>query len=322
MAPAQAGVYAYITSLGQAIVGQSAHVTGSRFGSGMQDLILSMELSMFFVLWLAEWPRVTSRKMPFFIIYGGCLLGAALWCALGVYIHMFEPLPTERTAGWLAFLALGAVTPVLFPLLTKIAFTEGSVSPCDYPKPYIAAGFVAMAYMFAMVTGADISLGGRMPMELWLSPWHSVDGRSYGGEPHGITFDLMSSFPCYRGDSLFTLSTFFLAANGLSISILRRAARDSIAELRPIAWRLCIGVSLMLINCFSMLYLIAVANFSIVRVFDIFHAIQGLVMAAAFFDFRAALRMQDTKSASGHQACTTGSTLNGEKPHVERKKEM
>lgn len=281
----------------EGIVERAAQVTGSRFGSGIQDLFLSIELSMFFLLWVREWPRVTSRKMPFFVIYGGCLLGAALWCGLGVYIHLFEPLPTERTSGWLAFLALGAVTPLLFPLLSTIAFTHGSAYPSDYPRPYLAAGLVAIAYTFAVATGADLSLGGRMPMELWVSPWHSVDGRSYGGESHGISFDLMSSFPCYRGDSLFTLSTLFLFANALSIAILKRAANESTAEFKPIAWRLCIGIGVMFVNCLSMLYLIAVANFSMDRVFDIFHAIQGLVMASAFFDFRAALRVQGTKSA-------------------------
>jgi len=222
------------------------------------------------------------------------LLGAALWCGLGVYIHLFEPLPTERTVPWLAFLGLGAVTPVFFPLVSYLAFVKDIPTPTNVPGPFLATMLVACAYFVAVYTGADLSLGGLMPKELWITPWHAVDGRSYGDVPN-ISFDLMSSYPCYRGDSMFVLSTFFLISNAFDVLILRRAIHQCKAGLSAIARRLCIGVAVMLVNCLSLLYLL-VFGVSMSRVLDVFHAIQGLVMAAVFFDLRKVVRTQETKT--------------------------
>jgi hypothetical protein len=209
-----------------------------------------------------------------------------------VYIHLFEPLPTERTTTWLSFLGLGAVTPVLFPLVSALAFAKETPTWAKFAVSYAAAVLSGLGYFLVVATGVDLSLGGRMPKELWLTPWHVADGHSYGGAPHGISFDLLSSYPCYQSDSMFILSTLFLFANAASVVVLYRASKDCKAALRGTAQRLCSGVGLMLLNCISLLYLLVVMQMSVDRVFDVFHAIQGIVMAAAFFDLRSALRMQ------------------------------
>lgn len=279
------------------LVGRAAHVPGSRSGSAIQDLVLSIELGVFFLIWLREWPRVSQRSRPLFVIYAMNLLGAAMWCALGVYIHLLEPLPTERTLPWLAFLGLGAVTPVLFPLVTHVAFAADTPTPTATPTPYVISGLTALAYGWAMATAADLSLGGLLPKQLLITPWHAVDGRSYGGQELGITFDLLTSYPCYRGDSMFVLSTLFLLCNALAVFVLHRSMRHCKAGLTAIAWRLRAGVAVMLVNCISILYLLVVFEMSVTHVFDVFHAVQGLVMAASFFDLRSALRFQqDSKS--------------------------
>jgi len=276
------------------IVTRSAAVPGARPGSAVQDLVLSIELGAFLWVWLRDWPRVTASARPFFVVYAMNLLGAALWCALGVYIHLFEPLPTERTNAWLAFLGLGAVTPVLFPLVAVLAFKKESPTLATY----LPAGLSGLAFALVVATGADLSFGGRMPMEIALTPWHTADGRSYAGAAHGISFDLLSSYPCWRGDSMFVLSTFFLISNFADILICRRAQVECSEGLRETASRLCFGCNVMLVNCVSILYLIVVFDMSMTRVFDVFHAIQGIVMATSFFSLRNALHAKgDHKSA-------------------------
>lgn len=279
------------------LIGLSAEVPGSRHGSAIQDLVLSIELFVFFIVWLRQWPRVASRSVPLFIIYAANLLGAALWCGLGVYIHLFEPLPTERTTAWLSFLALGAVTPVLFPLVASVAFAKKAPTPAIAPWPYVVTVLSAMSYLLPMSMGADLSLGGLMPQKLWLTPWHAADGRSYGGQAHGIAFDLMSSYPCYRGDCMFVLSTFFMIGNLRSVAILHKEAKSCSEKLRDMALTLRFGIGLMLVNCMSILYLLVVLEMTMTRVFDAFHAFQGLIMAASFFSLLSTLRVQEDKTA-------------------------
>lgn len=279
------------------IMGLSAEVPGSRHGSAIQDLVLSMELAVFLIVWLREWPRVTPRSVPLFFVYAANLLGAALWCGLGVYIHLFEPLPTERTPAWLSFLALGAVTPVLFPLVSSCAFAKKVPTPANAPGPYLVAVLAALSYLLVMSTAADLSLGGLMPKQLWLTPWHAADGRSYGGQAHGIAFDLLSSYPCYRGDSMFVLSTFFLISNLFSVVVLHRVEKVCKGEVSAIAWRLRFGASVMFVNCMSILYLLVVFEMTVTGVFDVFHAFQGLIMAGSFFSLLSALRVPEAKTA-------------------------
>lgn len=276
-------------------------VPGARPYAALEDMILSVELFTCFILWLRDWTLVVQareQRMPLFIVYAANLLGASLWCALGVYMHLREPLPTSCTATWLAFLLLGAVTPVLFPLVSVLAFAEPQVAASKRRLQYLTAVFVAMAYSAVAISGADLSLGGLMPDKLWVTPWHTIDGRSYGGAEFGINFDLLSTYPCYRGDSMFVMSSFFVIANTVSVGILCRAAvgKDLPYALQRSARMLAMLVGGMLVNCIALLQLISVFRWSLANTFDVFHAIQGVVMALSFLQLRIALRSPERKA--------------------------
>jgi hypothetical protein len=257
-----------------------------------------MQLGAFLFVWLREAPYISSRAKLFWITYGLNLGGAALWCATGVYIHLFEPLPTERTFAWLVFLELGAVTPLLFPLVCMLAFAKVAPSLQNFALPFTMSGIMAVAYSAAVMTGVELNLGGLLSSEMWITPWHVVNGTSYGGMPYGIEFDLLSSYPCYRGDSMYVLSTFFLLSNLFAAVLLKRAASSSESgEARAAAWRLMIAVSAMFLNCVALLYLLVVFQVGLSAGFDVFHAGQGVIMAISFFQFQSLLRAQSIKQA-------------------------
>lgn len=273
-------------------------VPGTRPITALQDAVLSVQLAVFFVLWLGEASpgKIAADRRLFHLVYAANLLGASLWCANGVYIHLQEPLPQESTLPWQTFLALGAVTPVLFPLVCCLALF-GTTSKLSRRMMVVSVS-VATGFASAVLTSADLSLGGLLPSTLVLTPWHVADGRSYGGEGFGIPFDLMTSYPCYRGDSLFVLSSLFLVMNFVSVLILSSAPQKIKAEmpeqtqaLEKAARRLCIAVASMLGNCIVLLYLVVVFKTSLRRAFDVFHAVQGIVMAVCFFEFRGIIRV-------------------------------
>lgn len=262
---------------------------GSRPGAAMQDFFLSVQLGMSFVIWLRDRHLVTARSKPFYILYATILLGAAVWCGFGVYIHLLEPLPTERTLAWIAFLEFGAVTPILYPLLSALAFAKEAPTFERFRAAYVATGILGCCYTALAVTGVDLSCGGLLPTSLQVTPWHAADGRSYGGREHDIKFDLLSSFPCWRGDSLFVLSSMFLAMNSISTLILFRASRQCIEELRTLAWWTMFSTGSMLFNCIVLLYLVVVFQVKISTAFDVFHAGQLAIMAHGFFCYRRVL---------------------------------
>ncbi|CAK0877668.1 unnamed protein product, partial [Prorocentrum cordatum] len=83
--------------------------------------------------------------------------------------------------------------PVLFPVALAAAL-EGRTLPQGVVGVHLAlAALQACGYAAAAVSGVDLSLGGQLPDEVWLSPWHRVDGRSYGGAALGVPFDLVST---------------------------------------------------------------------------------------------------------------------------------
>lgn len=282
---------------------------GARPAAGLQDVLLSLELALFFGLWLRERPRrvvKSGTKLLLFITYGMNLFGAMLWCACGVYMHLFEPLPTERTPSWTVFLLLGSTTPLLFPLVVSLAFAQEAplLRNASTLGQLALVALAGVAYTALVLTGADLSLGGRLPTELWLTPWHVADGRSYGGGAHGIHFDLMSSYPCYRGDSMFLLTSMFLVGEVLSLIVLcragwgRGAAEATDGDLSGSARRLALATGGMLVNCVVLLYLMVVFGVSLSGAFDIFHAGQGLAMALAFFELRSVLRSGGADTAT------------------------
>eukprot|EP00929_Paragymnodinium_shiwhaense_P043331 TRINITY_DN22294_c0_g1_i1.p1 TRINITY_DN22294_c0_g1~~TRINITY_DN22294_c0_g1_i1.p1 ORF type:complete len:289 (+),score=59.61 TRINITY_DN22294_c0_g1_i1:196-1062(+) len=281
-------------------------VLGARPSSSAQDLVLCVELGCFFLAWLKEGKHATqsTQKKLFFVVYGMELLGASLWCGLGAYMHSFEPLPTEATVLWAAFLLLGAVTPVLFPVVILAALDEKAtvVSAWSFAPLQRAIG-VGMAYTAIALSGADLTCGGIVPLPsvLQVTPWHSADGRSYGGGAHGLKFDLLSSYPSYQGNSMFVLSTLFLASCFLSVIILWRRGWGGEASANEMvsaaSRRLCGGIFTMCLNCIALLYLIVVFEASLETAFAVFHVLQGLIMAAAFLDLRRLLRLESPKTA-------------------------
>lgn len=269
---------------------------GARPTNSLTDLVLCVELVLFFTVWCRGWPSaVKNKKVDFFVVYAFNLLGAAAWCLLGAYLHLWEPLPAEPNRQWRAFLLLGALTPTLFPIVVARAFALGQA---HVKKQYFGATIAALIYMFVVFSGIDLS-GGLQVAPIYITPWHVIDGRSYGGQKYGISFDLVSSFPCWRGDSNFVLSIVFVASNMLDVVLLVSvvwADHGAYAkEIICLAKRLTVSVGLMVLNCLLLPHLIVVFNVSMATALDVFHIMQGLIMGAVFMDLQTMLRHKNKK---------------------------
>jgi len=276
--------------------GMGPGAVGARPTASAEDLLLSGQLAAFFILWLREWPPAGGarwRSRVLFAAYGVALGGGAAWCLVGAYVHAFEPLPTEQTPAWLAFLLLGAITPILFPVALAAAL-EGRTLPQGVVGVHLAlAALQACGYAAAAVSGVDLSLGGQLPDEVWLSPWHRVDGRSYGGAALGVPFDLVSTMPCYRGDSLCVLAAMFLASCFYSTALLWYGSYGPASQAQAAAaarW-LCLAVGAMGLNCLALLLLVTQTSWSLAHVFHVFHLGQGAAMAVGFWKLRGIMRL-------------------------------
>eukprot|EP00440_Ansanella_granifera_P044245 gb/GFBE01047951.1/.p1 GENE.gb/GFBE01047951.1/~~gb/GFBE01047951.1/.p1 ORF type:complete len:292 (+),score=51.31 gb/GFBE01047951.1/:1-876(+) len=282
-------------------------MVGARPTNAVTDFLLSLELSALLILWLREWPAAGWRKQALFVSYGLNLLGAAGWCSVGVYVHVWQPLPQEPTVAWQLFLLLGASTPLLFPLVIRDAFYRSMVSSSVCFCQDILVGFAALTYALLVNSGIDLAAGQKLPA-VPVSPWHSIDGRSYAGEEHGIHFDLLSVMPSARLDSNFVLSSFFFVSNGFCTLLLVYAyyRLEELADhngtggkqvTRPAAGQLAVGVGLMFANCHLLAVLIAGRIVTVAASLDIFHVVQGLIIWRSFFQFRSVLR-EDAANAS------------------------
>merc|ERR1719362_935592 len=49
------------------------------------------------------------------------MLAVSIWCMLGAYLHMWEPLPSTPSSPWLAYVLVGGLIPAMLPL----AVTQG-----------------------------------------------------------------------------------------------------------------------------------------------------------------------------------------------------
>ncbi|CAE7557106.1 unnamed protein product [Symbiodinium natans] len=170
--------------------------------------------------------RLTSRNLQsnslaqaLFTSYALNLLGGAAWTASGVYVHLFEPLPQEPTIAWQIFLNMGATTPFLFPLVVRDAFYRDSMSSSAARLQDVSAAICALLYALLVWGSFDLAAGRKLP-PIAVSPWHTIDGRSYAGAAFGVKFDLLSSMPSARSDSEFVLSGLFMASNALSAMLL------------------------------------------------------------------------------------------------------
>lgn len=275
----------------------SPTTVGARPTNSLTDLVLGGELLLFFTAWCCEWPNaLMNKKLDFFITFALNLLGGAVWCLSGVYIHSQEPLPAQPTGPWRAFLLLGSVSPLLFPIVVTRAFGIGQ----EHVKKmqYLVATIAALVYGVAVFSSMDLS-GGSQVAPISISPWHGIDGRSYGGQEYGISFDLLSTMPCWRGDSNFVLSLVFVTGKLLGFVLLVSVGwADQSAYAKDIsgaAKRLAISTGVMVLNCLLLLNLIVAFNFAVSTAVDAFHVMQALIFGAAFIDFRIVLRHQDKK---------------------------
>lgn len=264
---------------------------GARPSNSFTDLLLSIELFALLVLWLREWPNVKGRH-ELFVSYGLNLLGAASWCATGVYIHTWEPLPQEATLAWQIFLNLGATTPFLFSLVIRDSFYRAEMSPSVARKQDIAMASCALLYAVLAWSSFDFSMG--QPLQpIPVSPWHFLDGSSYAGEPLGIQFDLLSTMPSGRFDSQFVLSGIFMASNCFSGLLCLNTCYKNKAAGGPeqrAARRLTVFVFSMLVNCHLLGLLVASRLASSKLALDIFHVAQGVIIWVSFCQLRLILR--------------------------------
>eukprot|EP00927_Polykrikos_kofoidii_P051407 TRINITY_DN45203_c0_g1_i1.p1 TRINITY_DN45203_c0_g1~~TRINITY_DN45203_c0_g1_i1.p1 ORF type:complete len:299 (-),score=36.68 TRINITY_DN45203_c0_g1_i1:42-902(-) len=281
---------------------------GARPLTSAEDVLLGFELACALFIWLLSWhigfEKAPPVKRRFFVAYALNLAGSSIWCFIGTYIHTFEPLPAERSFWWLTFLLFGEATPALFPLVCLWAFpVKRDANPV---MQSLASASLAVPFGVAVLTGADLSLGGRMPTEMAITPWHKVDGRSVAGSPHGIEFDLLSSMPLWRGDALFMLSIYFMMVVAFSTHHLYKVgwsagATDtdevSVAK-RDSARSLCFLTASMFINCTFLLYMPIVFEVSMQTAFHAFHFGQAVIMAGCFFYLRRVLLLPSPKKAS------------------------
>lgn len=285
-------------------------VVGTRPTNSITDLLLSFELTVLLVLWLRERAHAEAGgrvKWALYKTYAVNLAGAAAWCAIGVYVHLLEPLPRARTASWMAFLLTGAATPVLFPLVLTRAFQDAETQPRVMMAQDAMACTVAVGYGSLAWSGVDLA-GGRALPSIPVTPWHQIDGRSYAGEQYGVQFDLLSSMPTAQSDSNFVLSVLFFASNFLCIMLLLRScwrlggkragAPDPVERrLQTSARRLALLVTTMLANCHTLAALLAAHLCTVVTALDLFHIAQGLIILGCFTELRRVLRQPGPKAA-------------------------
>mmetsp|Transcript_56947 Transcript_56947/g.106811 ORF Transcript_56947/g.106811 Transcript_56947/m.106811 type:complete len:278 (-) Transcript_56947:181-1014(-) len=264
---------------------------GARPSNAVTDLLLCAELTTCLIIWLRTRPGGT-KKHELYVSYALNLLGGAAWTASGVYVHLFEPLPQEATATWQFFLNMGATTPFLFPLVVRDAFYRSRISSSAARMQDVTVALCAVLYALLVNSSVDLAAGRKLP-PLAVTPWHAIDGRCYGGEQYGITFDLLSTMPTARSDSQFVLSMLFMASNALSALMMLNicyGTKDLAPSEFTLARRLTVGVFAMLMNCHVLAILVAGGFASSAASLDIFHVGQGLIIGASFCQLRRILK--------------------------------
>jgi len=242
-------------------------------------------------------------------MHGARLCCSARWCCLAVYIHLYDQMPgsSEEDVGalWHVWLFLGSVAPLLFPHVVCSAFLsfgEGQhwrVFPRD-----VLTTFAVLLYLAVTLTGVDLS-GAKLMEVAWVTPWHALDGRSYGGADSGIKFDLMTSMPCWRGNSFWMLSVVFVGSCMLSTVLVSYASWGSAANrdsIRDTARRMVFGCAAMLMNCQALPLWFLALGFSVTHAIDFFHIGQAVCMALCFLPLRRVLILHRCDPSKGKLA--------------------
>jgi len=193
---------------------------------------------------------------------------------------------------WQIFLNLGATTPWLFPLVIRDSFYRADMSLSLARKQDITVACLALLYALLVSSSFDFAKGQSLE-PVPVTPWHFLDGSSYGGQPFGVDFDLLSVMPSARTDSQFVLSIVFMASNFLSGILCVNAcykSKDADGLEQRAARRLTAGVLSMLANCHLLAVLVAGRFASSTVALDIFHIAQGIIIWVAFVQLRLILR--------------------------------
>lgn len=255
---------------------------GARPTNALTDLIFCAYMVWLLTRWSREWHRARSSLQGrlFFFSYASVLCGCGLFALVGAYIHCRIPLPSASSGAWLLYLMAGGIFPVSWPLGVYLGFHKKLAS-----WQLLRAGCIALAaylaYAAAAASGVDVSTwdptrGGKQlaPWPVCITPWHCLDGRSYGGEAHGVEFDLLTSLPCWRCDSYFFLGVFYCTSILFaSLLLLWRPAHNA----GPIWSMLATNIMTLLNVGYMMPVWVLLFGTSIPTAIDFFHIIQCMV---------------------------------------------
>lgn len=263
----------------------------ARLTNCVGDILLTAQLLTFLFNWLQHRPRRHLRTYrAAYWLYALNLTLAACFTICGAYLHIKDPLPQEPTVIWIVFLLSCVSTPIIFPVISVCAIFPGM----SWTMGVTCVGWlIASSSLHGWLALSDVDLAAALPMPVVTLGGRMLDGRSIGGEPFGISFDLMSSIPCSRGACLFPHVTLFTLAVAGVLGILVTFLRDECACAKwsrkslHLAQRLALSVGIMLLGQIVMTPFLAVVG--VARALDIWHASMFVVMALAFTALRGLL---------------------------------
>ena len=218
-------------------------------------------------------------------MYGLNLALALVFTASGSMVHYSDPLPQVSTPLWKLFLVTLSSTPILFPIVLQTALNK-TMSGKAWFLTAVWFCFSATFHIGLALTSFDFSsylppllLQPIVLKGFGLFPDRVLDGTSVGGEPYGVPFDLLSSMPMWRGDSVYPHCMLFTVAVILAIKIAFFHANGTVA---PNGMK--VALVLMLMGQVGMVPMLSI--FGVKVTFDLWHFNIGVVMALIFFALR------------------------------------
>lgn len=237
------------------------------------------QLSTQSLLWLfRRTPRTSSHALPFYL-YQINLISASFFTLFGAILHSTDPLPTESTNIWKAFLITLSSTPILFPIIITLALTP---KPSASTKIFLSLWFVfsAVTHLSLIIFELDLSLylpptpPIEIPASVFLPSGLTLDGRSVSGAPYHIKEDYLTSIPSYSGLSVFPHCIIFTVAAVYCMYVCETSKNATT--------RLKYSLRLMV---FGQVFMVPVLLVMGVRTcFDCWHVVVGSVMQGVFME--------------------------------------
>eukprot|EP00421_Protoceratium_reticulatum_P075396 CAMPEP_0168429840 /NCGR_PEP_ID=MMETSP0228-20121227/37576_1 /TAXON_ID=133427 /ORGANISM="Protoceratium reticulatum, Strain CCCM 535 (=CCMP 1889)" /LENGTH=263 /DNA_ID=CAMNT_0008443935 /DNA_START=50 /DNA_END=841 /DNA_ORIENTATION=+ len=252
-------------------------MTESRWSNAFGDIVLTVQLISFFCDWLQRRPKTSFwGHRAAFCMYALNLLLATVFTGSGCVMHIVDPLPQRATGLWLVFLLSCVSTPILFPAICACAL-----------RPQMSALLRALCMAWVLLSAgchATLALAGlALPLvELLGQP---LDGRSIGGEPYGVAFDMLSSIPNLRGDAMFPHAGLFTASALGALLLCMAGARGCQGAELGHRWRLALSVGIMFLGQVVMIPLMILIG--VPRTLDLWHVSMFVVMALAYTSLKA-----------------------------------